>query len=100
MVLLMYLLAVQNDLKSYAYRTALVEILQSMMTTTPLGFGGVDLVNFGCSADCGTVLTSVVGMRFRATDNITWPWSRKIYRQNRFAWLEKLFRCCSALLIV
>jgi len=38
-------------------------------TRTPLGFEGVDLVNLGCSAGCGTVLTAAGGMRFRATDN-------------------------------
>ena len=37
---------------------------------TPLGFEGVDLVNLGCSADCGTVLTAAGGMRFRVTDNL------------------------------
>lgn len=37
---------------------------------TPLGFEGVDLVNLGCAADCGTVLTAAGGMRFRATDNL------------------------------
>ena len=39
-------------------------------TRTPLTFDGVDLVNLGCSADCGTVLTVAGGLRIRATDHI------------------------------
>jgi len=34
------------------------------------GFDGVDLVNVGCSQDCGTVLTAAGGVRFVATDNL------------------------------
>ena len=41
-----------------------------MTTAAVAGFDGVDLVNLGCSRDCGTVLTAAAGMRFRATDNI------------------------------
>ncbi|MEE8320902.1 MAG: hypothetical protein V3R68_03560 [Gammaproteobacteria bacterium] len=39
-------------------------------TRTPVTFDGVDLVNLGCSADCGTVLTVAGGLRIRATDHI------------------------------
>jgi hypothetical protein len=41
-----------------------------MTTAAVAGFDGVDLVNMGCSIDCGTVLTAAGGVRFLATDNV------------------------------
>ncbi len=41
-----------------------------MTTAAVAGFDGVDLVNAGCSIDCGTVLTAAGGLRMQATDNI------------------------------
>jgi len=34
------------------------------------GFDGVDLVNIGCSNDCGTVLTAAGGIRYLITDHV------------------------------
>jgi hypothetical protein len=41
-----------------------------MTAAAVAGFDGVDLVNIGCSIDCGTVLTAAGGIRYLATDNV------------------------------
>lgn len=41
-----------------------------MTAAAVAGFDGVDLVNMGCSVDCGTVLTAAGGIRYLVSDHI------------------------------
>lgn len=56
------------------------------------GFDGVDLVNLGCSRDCGTVLTAAGGIRMRAMDNLIFGLGleKTIARQDLMDWRSYL----------
>lgn len=59
-----------------------------MTTAAVQGFDGVDLVNMGCSHDCGTVLTAAGGFRMQASDNIIFGAGieKSIARQDLLDW--------------
>ncbi len=59
-----------------------------MTTAAVAGFDGVDLVNMGCSIDCGTVLTAAGGVRMQATDNLMFGLGieKSIARQDLLDW--------------
>lgn len=59
-----------------------------MTTAAVAGFDGVDLVNMGCSINCGTVLTAAGGVRMQATDNIMFGAGveKSIARQDLLDW--------------
>ncbi len=59
-----------------------------MTAAAVAGFDGVDLVNLGCSIDCGTVLTAAGGIRMRATDNLIFGLGleKSIARQDLMDW--------------
>jgi hypothetical protein len=59
-----------------------------MTTAAVAGFDGVDLVNLGCSIDCGTVLTAAGGIRMKATDNLMFgvDLEKSIARQDLLDW--------------
>lgn len=59
-----------------------------MTAAAVAGFDGVDLVNLGCSIDCGTVLTAAGGIRMQATDNLMFGLGieKSIARQDLLDW--------------
>ncbi|MBL1143114.1 MAG: hypothetical protein HND53_13895 [Proteobacteria bacterium] len=63
-----------------------------MTASAVAGFDGVDLVNLGCSIDCGTVLTAAGGIRMRATDNLIFGLGieKSIARQDLMDWRSYL----------
>jgi hypothetical protein len=63
-----------------------------MTTAAVAGFDGVDLVNVGCSIDCGTVLTAAGGIRFQPTDHVQFGMGieKSIARQDLLDWRSYL----------
>lgn len=59
-----------------------------MTAAAVAGFDGVDLVNAGCSIDCGTVLTAAGGIRMEASDNVIFGLGieKSIARQDLLDW--------------